>query len=77
MFILEIKRIRENIKSCTIKRLSELEPDGKNPESNDTQQMSCNNQYLYVPVNRKIGITEKFINIFLCIEKFKIFRLLL
>ena len=25
MFILEIKRIRENIKSCTIKRLSELE----------------------------------------------------
>ena len=24
MFILEIKRIRENIKSCTIKRLSEL-----------------------------------------------------
>ena len=45
--------------------------DGKNPESNDTQQMFRNNQYLYVPVNRKIGITEKFINIFLCIESSK------
>lgn len=45
--------------------------DGKNPESNDTQQMFPNNQYLYVPVNRKIGITEKFINIFLCIESSK------
>lgn len=45
--------------------------DGKNPESNDTQQMLPNNQYLYVPVNRKIGITEKFINIFLCIESSK------
>lgn len=45
--------------------------DGKNPECNDTQQMFRNNQYLYVPVNRKIGITEKFINIFLCIESSK------
>lgn len=45
--------------------------DGKNPESNDTQQMFRNNQYLYVPVNRKIRITEKFINIFLCIESSK------
>ena len=31
----------------------------KNPECNDTQQMIPNNQYLYVPVNRKIEITEK------------------
>ena len=45
--------------------------DGKNPECNDTQQMIPNNQYLYVPVNRKIEITEKFINIFLCIESSK------
>ena len=41
---------------------------GKNPESNDTTQMYSNNQYLDVPDNRKIKITEQYINIFLCTE---------
>lgn len=71
MFILEIKKDTGKYKVMYCQASVGIGTDGKNPESNDTQQMFRNNQYLYVPVNRKIGITEKFINIFLCIESSK------